>query len=256
MEKKIVFLIWIFATFLLASYGYDWQRELGLVPESWPWDLRRWLSQVVWTGLPPLLFLWAFYGWKSLGQEWGLQRPVWTAFRFAFLCTLPMLIGYGLLAKGQMSMDWRGFLHGCVLAALMEELLYRGFFFGQLYYRAKWPFLLAALAPAIIFGAQHLYQSSDLASALGIFGVTFLGSFWFAWLYVSWDRNLWVPIFFHFLMNFHWGLFDMSENAMGGLWANVFRIVTIVLSIVLSLRKKTGSQVVIWSRSPITTEPH
>jgi len=67
MEKKIVFLIWIFATFLLASYGYDWQRELGLVPESWPWDLRRWLSQVVWTGLPPYYS----FGLSTVGKAWG-----------------------------------------------------------------------------------------------------------------------------------------------------------------------------------------
>lgn len=238
MEKRIVFFIWVFATFLIACYGWDWQKELGFVSASWPLELRRWIVQVFWRGLPPFLFLLAFYGWKKIGNEWGLNRPVWPALRLALLCTLPMLLGFAFLSKGQMSMRWLDFLHGCLLAALMEELLYRGFFFGQLYFRGRWPFLLAALAAAIIFGSQHLYQGHDFASSFGVFMVTLGGSFWFAWLYVRWDKNLWVPIFFHFLMNFYWGLFDISNDAMGGWWANILRAATIALSIILSLRKK------------------
>jgi len=57
----------------------------------------------------------------------------------------------------------------------------------------------------------------------------------FAWLYVEWNYNLWVPIFLHMLMNLSWGLFSVSDNAFGGIYSNVFRIATIVLAITLTL---------------------
>ena len=37
-------------------------------------------------------------------------------------------------------------------------------------------------------------------------------------------------------MNFYWGGFDMADNAAGGLWANVFRIMTIVITVVVTNR--------------------
>ena len=66
--------------------------------------------------------------------------------------------------------------------------------------------------------------------------VTLMGGLWFAWLYIEWRENLWVPIWLHILMNFAWGLFDVSDNAMGGMGANVFRIMTIVITIVVTSR--------------------
>lgn len=65
--------------------------------------------------------------------------------------------------------------------------------------------------------------------------VTAIGSLWFNWLYVEWNYNLWVPIGFHFLMNFYWGVLDMSNNALGGLEANLYHGLTIALSIILTI---------------------
>ncbi len=66
----------------------------------------------------------------------------------------------------------------------------------------------------------------------------FGGAAWFAWLYVEWRNNLWLPIGLHILMNLYWALFDIESNALGGVWANVFRGLTIALSIIYTLRKK------------------
>lgn len=37
-------------------------------------------------------------------------------------------------------------------------------------------------------------------------------------------------------MNFYWGGFDMADNAAGGLWANVFRIMTIAFTVIVTTR--------------------
>jgi len=65
----------------------------------------------------------------------------------------------------------------------------------------------------------------------GVFAVTFLGAAFFAWFYAEWDFNLWVPIFLHTFMNLAWTLFTVSENAAGGLAANIFRDLTIAAAI-------------------------
>lgn len=235
MENRTVFSIWIIAAFLIAHYGYGWQQDLGLVPETWPYDLRRWLSQVIWPGVPVIITLLLLYGWKKLGVEFGLESKKLSSLLLPLIATLPMLLGYGFSADWQPNMTWSGFLHGCLLAAVMEELVYRGFLFGQLFRRGGWGFIPAGLIAALIFGSAHLYQGNDPTSLVGIFMVTAIGSLWFSWLYVEWNYNLWVPIGFHFLMNFYWGVFDMSNNALGGLEANLYRGLTIALSIILTI---------------------
>ncbi|MEM6318925.1 MAG: CPBP family intramembrane glutamic endopeptidase [Bacteroidota bacterium] len=96
----------------------------------------------------------------------------------------------------------------------------------------------AVLFGAIYFGSLHLYQSTEFNQLVGIFLVTFLGGILFAWLYTEWDFNIWVPVFVHMLMNFAWELFSVSSNALGGTYSNVFRIVTIALVIILTIRYK------------------
>jgi uncharacterized protein len=110
----------------------------------------------------------------------------------------------------------------------------RGYAFGQLYRRAGWGFWPAILIPTIFFSLGHLYQANSIISAVAIFGVTSIGSVWFAWLYLRWD-NLWVPIALHALMNLWWYVFEVDTSALGGSLANVARVLTILLSIVLTL---------------------
>ena len=60
---------------------------------------------------------------------------------------------------------------------------------------------------------------------------TFMGAGLFAWLYVEWNYNLWLPVALHFFMNLSWEIFAVSDNALGGLEANLIRGLTVLLAI-------------------------
>ncbi len=173
----------------------------------------------------------------ALADVWGLNGNFRTAFREAFLFCLPMMIGYGVMAGMHIDVSWKVVAWTIFLAPVFEELVYRGFLFGQLFRFAGWGFIPAGLINALVFGGLHLYQASDMASAIGIFSVTAMGGMWFAWLYIEWDRNLWVPIFMHLLMNAWWMLFAAGTNAGGGWEANLFRGMTIAISVIVTIRR-------------------
>ncbi|HRW75730.1 MAG: CPBP family intramembrane metalloprotease [Lewinellaceae bacterium] len=173
----------------------------------------------------------------NLAAVWGLAADHRLALRKAFLFCLPMLIGYGVMANLNIHASWRAVAWTIILAPVLEELVFRGFLFGQLFRFAGWGFIPAGLINALVFGALHLYQASDLLSAIGIFSVTAMGGMWFAWLYIEWDRNLWVPLFMHMLMNAWWTLFAAGTDAAGGWEANLFRGLTIAISVIVTIRR-------------------
>ena len=178
----------------------------------------------------------------SLGENFGLRAPFLTALGWALFFALPMLLG-GLVLNGLSdTLVWRNVVAGTLIAALVEEIYFRGFLFGMLYKYTKAGFLTAIIFGAVIFALGHLYQSNESMEMLGIFGITFMGAGLYAWLYVEWDYNLWVPIFLHTFMNLAWTLSDMGDSALGGLWPNILRAGTITLSIVGTLiyKKKTN----------------
>ena len=167
----------------------------------------------------------------------GLNGNVARGFSFALLFTLPMFIGYAL------TFDFAGFnldsfLTGAFAAGFFEELYFRAFLFGMIYRYTKFGFFPSIIIGALWFGSVHLYQSQDPEILIGIFMTTFLGAILFAWLYSEWKFNLWIPIFMHLLMNFAWMLFDVSDNALGNTWGNVFRYSTIALAIIFTIRYK------------------
>jgi len=64
-----------------------------------------------------------------------------------------------------------------------------------------------------------------------------MGALWFAWLYVEWEENLWLVIFLHTLMNLYWHVFDNSDSdALGGREANIFRAITITITVFATFR--------------------
>jgi len=196
-----------------------------------------------------MLSLFFFHEPKKILTAMGIQKGFFKGLGVAFFFTLPMLIGYawvsGVGENGfATEMNFRKFYWGIILAPLAEELFYRGFFFGQLYRFGGWGFVPAGLLSALIFGSMHLYQANDFGSAVGIFAMTGMGGMWFAWLYIEWGRNLWLSIFLHFFMNCYWGIFGMGSDAAGGFYANIFRTITIIVSVIATyyLHKKTGKK--------------
>jgi len=213
-------------------------------------DLRDWIVQYVpqtgiahhiaylLVGLPLFLGLLWMHGRQNFFDSLGLNRSFFRALVFALLCTLPMFIGYAVISNFTLSFTLNDFLISAVAAAFFEELYFRGFFFGQLFRYTSLGFIPSVILGALVFGLLHLYQGSEWTDILGIFLVTFSGGILFAWAYAEWNFNLWVPVFLHFFMNLSWDLFSISDDALGTVYGNVFRAMTIALIIILTIRYK------------------
>ncbi|PIF01181.1 MAG: CPBP family intramembrane metalloprotease [Maribacter sp.] len=168
---------------------------------------------------------------RNLGVSHNPTKP----FMLALLFALPMFLG-GLVFFGfNREVSIPGLIAGTIVIGFVEELFFRGFLFGQLFKYTRLGFIPSIIIGAVIFAMGHLYQSQDVLELIGIFSITFMGAILFAWLYVEWNYNLWLPIFLHSLMNLAWHLFEMDETALGGMLPNVFRGLTIALAIVFTI---------------------
>ena len=211
---------------------YDWY--CNLICSS---ALAFFLTYII-IGTPLFIGLLLIHKPKIIPISLGINKGFSRGFLFAFLCTLPMLIGYSFLFKFNSKISLNGILIGAILAAFFEELYFRGVLFGQIFRFTKIGFIPSIIFGALLFASGHLWQSSDFKVFIGIFATTFLGAIFFAWTYIEWDNNLWVPIGLHLFMNLHWMLFSVGDNALGGFYANVFRAITITLTIVGTLLYK------------------
>ena len=138
-----------------------------------------------------------------------------------------------------------------IAAAIFEELYYRSFLFGQLFRHTRLGFILSVLLGAVLFGLIHLYQSNELTEWIGVFLITFLGGILFAWVFTEWNYNLWIPIFLHLFMNLSFEMFSAGENALGGIYLNIFRTITVILIIALTLiyKRKKGQPLIVNKRT-------
>ncbi|NNE27797.1 MAG: CPBP family intramembrane metalloprotease, partial [Saprospiraceae bacterium] len=165
--------------------------------------------------------------------------------------TAPMFIGYTIVFNYNPSLSLNTILTSVLAAALFEELYFRAFLFGQLFRYTQLGFIPSATIGALLFGLVHLYQGNNLGESAGVFAVTFAGGMLYAWVFVEKEFNIWIPVFLHLFMNLSWGLFDVSGNAMGGIYANIFRAFTIALIIILTIKenKRYGKELVINRKS-------
>ena len=156
-----------------------------------------------------------------------IKRPLlWAAIIFLpalLLCLTTAPISPGLEAA---EVVWKA-----VVGPITEEFFYRGLAIGILMQLCRWPFFAACLCPAAFFGAVHIWQGSDLASAAGVIAITAAGGILFGWLFVRWNYNLWPPIFMHVGLNSLWLVFDLGQNAIGGWFGNAMRLAVVVAGI-------------------------
>ena len=199
------------------------------------------------TGIPLFLGTLLIGGKSDFFQNLGLNKSLLKGFLFAIICTLPMYIGFSVIFEFNPNIKINTILIGVVSAGFFEELYYRGFLFGLPFRKTKLGFILSVLFGALYFGSLHLYQSTELNELLGIFLIAFLGGILFAWVYAEWNFNIWSPIFLHMLMNLAWEIYAVSDNALGGIYSNVFRFLTIGLVIILTIvyKKRRGMKLVV-----------
>lgn len=193
--------------------------------------------------LPVVIVLLFLHGRKDFPRSLGLDGNFVKGLAFALISTLPLFIAFPVVGDFNGGLTWDKLVRSAFIAAFFEEVIFRGFIFGQLFRYCKIGFWWSVIIPSLLFGSIHLYQGSDPLSSLAAFGVTFIGGLFFSWIYVKWDFNLWCPVGLHFFMNLSWLLFTVEGNsvAAGGVVSNVFRILSVVVAIVLTnvyLRKR------------------
>lgn len=152
-------------------------------------------------------------------------------FLYAILTCIPMLLGYAYLSE-KLDLSVANIITGAIFPALFEEIIFRAVLFGLLFRVCKWGFIPAAITSSLIFGVGHLYQSHDISSALMLMAFMAVAGSWFAWLYCECEYRIWYPMWMHLIMNAAYGVFGMSGGAMGEADANIFKAITIVLSLV------------------------
>jgi uncharacterized protein len=240
-KKNLLAFTVIMTVFFLQIFDEKINLFLGIgkADTNFYWSI---VGQILKYLIPTLTVLFIFHKPKDIIGELGLNKDFSRGLQYAFLFTLPMLIGYYLL--GQYNNE-QTFIENILKAfkdGFREEIFFRAFLFGQLFRQAKLGFLPSVLINGLIFGLLHIYQAHTLADSIGIFVITFAGAIWFAWLFIEWKENLWLPILMHFFMNLYWHLFSTESSALGGLILNLPRILTIALSIYLTIKiiRKTG----------------
>lgn len=232
--KKVILLVFLsfatyyflFSNFKLIKGGLDKLTEQGLV---------SYILTYLLVGIP--IFVGTFLIDKKISiiKSLGLSSNILTAILTSVLFTLPMFIGGMFFFKFSQKIDLQNLIAGTIVAGFMEELYFRGFLFGQLFRNTNLGFILSILFGALIFALGHLYQSQNISELVGIFMITFSGAVFFAWLYVEWNYNLWVPILTHTLMNLSWNLFEIDNSALGDIKANIFRSLTILTAILVTI---------------------
>jgi hypothetical protein len=225
----------------VVSYAHEILSRFsfyGSLHEHYPFYIAESLDKL----LGVLLCCLAIYAMHRLGlrgivRELGLAAPILPAMAFAFLASLPMLLGFALTRKAAPDLSVPPLLFLTVFSPFVEELEFRGFGFWQLYRRARWPFWLAILPPAVLFGLGHVEKGQGWKEVAGIFLLTAAGSAVFSWVLDQW-QNLWAPFGLHFLMDLCWEIFSVSNTALGGWFPFALQTATVVLAILLTLYAK------------------
>lgn len=218
-------------------------------------DIRKWFYEltnqigtshiITYTisGIPLFLGTLLISRKTSFFESLGLNKSITKGFLFSLLCTLPLFVGYSFVFDFNPEVSIDTILISIVAAGFFEELFFRGFLFGLLFKNTKLGFIPSVFFGALFFGLLHLYQSTEPMELIGIFLITFLGGILFAWVYAEWNYNIWIPIFLHMLMNLSFELFSAGENALGGIYMNVFRTMSIILIIALTVIYKKRKKI-------------
>ncbi len=238
MKKNNLFsLFLLFAGFAL-SYFLD--KIFYSINPNWAiWFPQNYLLRylcILFLRLLPIVIVSTILFGKDALKKLGLNKKFPKAFLFAILFTLPLFAGFAIFENLNREITLVKIFTHSISPGFYEELLIRCFLIGLLFRHFKWGFIPASLMGALFFGSWHLYQGHDLISSFFAFLITAMGSVWFGWLYIEWRFNAWINISLHALMNFSWMLFNIDGGAAGNILSNIFRTITIITSIYITLK--------------------
>lgn len=226
MTRNLALSILILLLCYISTHISAWLNLSG-----WPVWCRTGLPYVIWS--LSICVFWPFYRWRLLAIT-GLTGSFKRGVIWAVVFVLPMFVGFGLTSEiAELSLAT--ILTKSVLPGFFEELMFRGFLVGMLISIARWYFFPAALANAFLFGIGHWFQGATPSEALMASAFTGVGGLWFAWLFIEWQRNLWLIASLHILMNACWVIWQVDDTVIGGQLANILRLSTIALSIILTV---------------------
>lgn len=235
----------------LVSFSWDLARQIGPYVEflrAQPKSMRLLFNALHWIVLTFAAVAVVYRRPSRYPEELGLGsgvRRMLTGVAFALACSLPMVAAPFISGGGlRSSISFETILGGVLIAPFIEELLYRGYLFGQLQRRAKLGFWAAALLSAVVFALIHLNNPEVRAMSVGgkasHLGLIAAGGIGYAWLFQAWKFNLWVPIGLHLFMNLWWHVLDMGETPVSGTLTIAARVAVVAIAIVWTVLMMRG----------------
>jgi len=206
-------------------------------------DALRWLEDPIRSIALCMLGLYLAHRtapWRAF-SEFGLNGSVVRGLFVGLIVTLPMSLPCLIYGKLDAECSWLDLLFYAGVWPMAEEIVFRGYTFRQLHRRAGWGLWPAAITTGVVFALLHLGNTTvkgmPLDEQLGVVGVTGVGGILFAWVFARWSDNLWVPFAIHGFMNLWWNVFDIADNPLGGMGANLMRFATVVLAVALTVKR-------------------
>jgi len=185
---------------------------------------------------------------RAVPTELGLNRSAPGGLFWAFAITVPMLLGFVLLRRGvffeEGALDvvrrrpW-AVLEGWAGAGLVEETLFRGYFFRQLVLRAGWSSQRGIVVCGLVFGLLHIPATwgQPPAEIAGAALITAAGGAGFCWFLKEWNWNLWFVIGWHAFVNLWWTLGQGGDSAVGNALANSLRLAVVALTLAVTMNR-------------------
>lgn len=185
-----------------------------------------------------MLTLLRLVGGVTLSHQWdavGLSKPWRPAALMAICLFSPILFVGAMFGSVVQDFSWPEFAFLSLLAPFAEEFTYRGLGTGILLVMAGWRFWSAALLPAAVFGLLHAGQGEGPMEIALVVAITGVGGLFFSWLYVRFGQSLWPAVVMHIGMNAVWNIYDLGDNAIGGLLGNGLRAASVLGAIAFAL---------------------
>jgi membrane protease YdiL (CAAX protease family) len=214
-------------------------RILGAIPgyaetiRSWPEWAQGLLQPLRWVILILLGLIVARIHPREWLRDLGLAVHPWRALAFSLVCSVPLLVA-GLTGNTR-AWNPQGLLFAAGIWPLAEELLFRGYAFGQLCRRGRWNVWAAAVVTGVLFGAVHLLnkevQVHEIPGQLLSVSIIAAGGIAYAWLFYRWRFNLWIAVGVHGFMNLWYAAFDMAETPIGSTGLIIARIAVVAAAI-------------------------